>query len=111
LRVYADWFYADKLYAQFRLNEEKFRSPGGDVIQLPAYSLLDGGASYRFDLPKDMRLTASINVNNILNNVYISEMFTNAEDNPDTEENEFYTQNQGFYGFGTTWNAGIRLNF
>jgi len=39
------------------------------------------------------------------------EMFTNEVDNPDTEENEFYTKNQGFYGFGTTWNAGLRFNF
>ena len=112
LRIYADWFYADRLYAQFRVTEAKFAKPGGNIVQLPSYSLLDGGISYGFKLPNNMRISAYVNVNNVLDDIYLSEMFTNEVDNPNTENvNEFYTSNQGFFGFGRTWNTGLRFKF
>lgn len=111
LRIYAEYFYADRLFAQFRVDEDLFRQPGGVIQQLPGYGLLDAGASYKIPFG-DMGLTVYANINNILNNEYIAEMYTNNPDDPTTEDvNEFYTQNQGYFGYGTTWNFGVKLNF
>jgi len=110
LRIYAEYFYADRLFAQFRVGEDLFRQPGGIIQQLPGYGLLDAGASYKIPFG-NMGLTIYTNVNNILNNEYIAEMYTNKPDDPDTDENEFYTKNQGYFGYGTTWNAGLKFHF
>lgn len=107
LSIYTRYFYFDNLYAQFRVDGNSFRTPGQDVVQLPAYGLLDAGASYRKKLGK-YYLTIFANINNVLDTEYVSEVYTNIQDDPATEADEFYN-NQGFYGFGMTWNAGIKL--
>jgi len=111
LRIYADWFLTDRLYAQVRINEDQFRKPGGEILKVPAYSLLDAGASYAIPFG-DYKISVYANVNNLLDTEYISEMFTNTPDDPDTDEvNEFYTENKGFYGYGRTWNTGLKFHF
>ena len=54
-------------------------------------------------------------VNNLLNTLYIAELNTNSL-NADGQlytpnQVEFYTNNKGYYGFGRTWNFGIKLSF
>ena len=111
LNIYADYYYADNLYAEFNIGEEQFFKTGGQVVELPSYSLVNAGISYRFDWDK-IDATFRINVNNLFDETYIAELDTNVSDDPSTTEvNEFYTRNKGFYGFGRTWNAGVKISF
>lgn len=110
LKVYATYFYFDNLYAGVNPTEEEFLNPGGTIVEIPSYSLVDAGLSYRFNFNK-IGMTLRFNMNNVLDETYIAELITNVEDDPTTTENEFYEDNQGWYGFGRTWNAGLKINF
>ena len=110
LNIYADYYYADNLYAEFNILEDQFKKTGGQVVKLPSYALVDAGISYKFDWDK-VDATFRININNVLDKTYVSELDTNISDDPATAENEFYTKNQGYYGFGRTWNAGVKISF
>lgn len=116
LRIYFNYNYAAGVYAQYDVLDATFNSVpvsgSNQVAQLPAFGLLDGGISYDYQLGSGQTLTFRINGNNLLDTQYISEMFTSAADNPDTPDiNEFYTKNRGFFGFGRTWNAGVKVRF
>ncbi len=110
LKIYADYFFSDNLYSEFNILEDQFLEEGGQVVELPSYGLLNGGLSYTFNFGSNA-LTANFNMNNILDEIYIAELDTNVLDDPTTTENEFFTQNKGFYGFGRTWNAGLKWKF
>lgn len=111
LRVNAGYFFADNLYAQYDINDKTFTEKGGQVVKLPAYGLMDAGIGYSLKFGQKMKLSLRLNVNNVLDTQYIAELDTNIKDNPNTENiNEFY-KNRGFYGFGRTWNAGLKLHF
>jgi outer membrane receptor protein involved in Fe transport len=60
-------------------------------------------------------MTARLNVNNIADEKYISESETNILFNPSTETREIgdngSTRNIVYYGFGRTWNAGLKIKF
>lgn len=113
LRLYTDLTYFGRNYAQFNIAENDdisdsdIRNP---ALQLPQYALWDGGASYSIPFG-EYKISVNVNVNNILNTQYVSDLVTNIPDDPDTEENEFYTRNKGYFGFGTTWNTGLRFHF
>lgn len=113
LRVYADISYFDNLYANLDVTDDRANSilfeKGGEVVKLPAYNLVDAGASYTFDLGKTS-LTLRLNVNNLTDQIYIAEMDTNIFDDPGTPRNELY-DNRGFFGFGRTWNTGLKFRF
>lgn len=102
LNVYADYFFNDRLYANFSLDQDtQFQSEGGQVLELPSYSLVDLGASYTFPI-SDYKMTIRLNVNNLLDEWYISELTTNGSS---------VMESQGFVGFGRTWNAGVKFHF
>ncbi|MEM1324537.1 MAG: carboxypeptidase-like regulatory domain-containing protein [Bacteroidota bacterium] len=109
LRIYADYYYADRLFANYDIFDDQFFSPGAEIAQLPSYSLVDAGASYDFTLG-GLNMTLRANVNNVLDEIYIAEMDTNILDNPATPENELY-DNRGFFGFGRTWNTSLKIRF
>ena len=71
------------------------------VLKIPSYSLVDLGASYTFNI-SDYKLTARINVNNLLDEWYVSELSTSGDT---------VMSSQGFVGFGRTWNAGLKFHF
>ena len=54
-------------------------------------------------------------VNNVFNTLYLAELNTNALNlsgelyTPD--QSAFYTKNKGYFGFGRTWNFGIKFSF
>ena len=104
LSVYANLYYADNLYAEFNLTEDQFLKSGGEVVKLPSYSLVDAGASYRLNIGNDVMIFR-LNVNNLFDTEYIAEMNTNI-----LGESNLY-QNKGFWGFGRTWNAGVKFKF
>ena len=105
LRVFGSWYYAADLYAEYDVTtDEVFLTPGNQAVELPSYNLVDAGLYYDFKIGK-LDVTWRLNVNNVFDEEYISELDTNL-----TGEDKF-KQNRGFYGFGTTWNSGIKVSF
>jgi hypothetical protein len=119
--VDADWRFYDQLHANTGAVKQN--------LQLPNYHITDLGFSYKMLVGKDKRDNVSfrINVNNLFDNLYLSELRTNIKTtdriNP-TSATDLATYesagrifqgladgNQGFLGLGRTWNASIRYNF
>ncbi len=112
LKVDATYRFADNLYADYdapdALNNENF-----EVFELPSFGLLDLGASYGIDLGEN-RLGFRVNVNNVTDNIYISESNTNilaGAREGDTTYNGINTRNNVFFGWGRTWNASVSYKF
>ncbi|MCE7993849.1 MAG: TonB-dependent receptor [Roseivirga sp.] len=104
--------FVDGLYADYSIEDASFADPDNQgALKLPSYGLVDLGATWRFDL---MNKGASfrVNVNNLLNTIYIAESNTNihAEATSTTWEG-VDVRNSVWFGFGTTWNATFRWNF
>ncbi|MRX62971.1 TonB-dependent receptor [Maribacter luteus] len=121
-RLYFDasWYHAAKLFGQFDVvdfqDENTDGQPdGGDFqLELPAYDLFDAGLSYKMLVGKDKDNSVSLrlNVNNVFNEVYISESTSNDEvEAGDDTWNGVNVSNNVFWGFGRTWNFGIRYKF
>ncbi len=116
LRVYGTYYYAKRIFADFNIaSDVSFLTPGNQAWQLPGYSLVDGGVSYNFNLG-DVNLTWRLNVNNIFDNEYISESETNILYDPEDPEDVEYGENGSinnvaYFGFGRTWNMGLKVNF
>ncbi|WP_026837047.1 TonB-dependent receptor [Gillisia sp. JM1] len=110
LKVDATYRFADNLYADYdapdALNNENF-----DVFELPSFGLLDLGVSYGLDL-RENRLGFRVNVNNVTDNIYISESNTNRLAGPDdTTYDGINVRNNVFFGWGRTWNAAVSYKF
>lgn len=102
----ADWRNYQKLYAN--VGSVK------DNLELPSYNLVDTGLSYKMLTGKDKNRSVvfRINVNNLFNEIYVSELTTNIAAAPgDVVINGLNANNKGYYGYGTTWNASMRFNF
>ena len=120
LSIDADYRTYDKLFATVGATKEN--------LELPAYDIMDMGLSYKMLLGKDNQnsLNFRVNVNNLFNEVYLSELRSNikvtdniSSSNPDagTYEsngrvfNGIADGNQGYFGLGRTWNLSLRYNF
>ncbi len=116
LGVDASFYYVDNLFADFNIVEDDFfLTEGGQSWKLPSYGLVDFGTFYNFDVSK-VDFTLRLNVNNVLDNNYISESDTNKlfdEEGdaliPGSENGS--VSNRVFYGFGRTWNIGLKVRF
>ena len=108
-----DWRRADNLYAD--INAQDFRAADNKgSLKLPAYNLVDAGLSYKMKVGKnnDNSVNLRFNMNNVLDEEYIAESGTNNFANPgDDTYKGIKTDNKVFFGFGRTWNFGIRYNF
>lgn len=127
LNVDANYRVADKLYAS--IDPIRFSSETNKgSLELPSYGLMDAGISYKMLLGEDKSksLNFRLNVNNVLDEVYISESRTNifADDNVSSSNpalgtyasndrlyNGVANANQVFFGYGRTWNFGVKYNF
>lgn len=91
--------------------------PIKDNLKLPSYGLTDLGASYRMYVGKDKDKSIHIrgNINNLLNKEYISELRTAIRPGESGAQAGSYkginTGNQGYFGFGRTWNVSVRYKF
>lgn len=116
LSVDADWRNYDNLYSTAVVKEN---------VELPSFDIFDAGVTYKLMFP-ETSLTFRLNVNNLFGEVYMSEMTsaTKATDlvNQDDPSQGTYqsngrvykgiaTNNNVFFGNGTTWNFGMRFNF
>ncbi|MDD5150449.1 MAG: TonB-dependent receptor, partial [Flavobacterium sp.] len=109
----ANYRVADKLYAA--IEPGKFSNSVNDgSLELPSYGLMDAGFSYKMLVGKNKgdSVNFRFNVNNLLDEVYISESRTNNFTTPtSTNYNGVNVTNQVYFGFGRTWNFSLRYNF
>jgi hypothetical protein len=98
----------DGLYADYSIIDEEFYTPDNrGAVKLPAYGLVDFGVTSRLG-----DWTLRLNVNNLLNTVYIAESNTSIHaEEGDATWNGVNTANSVWFGFGRTWNASLRYNF
>lgn len=108
--------YFGKNYADFeptnRLSKNKageIEVYTGDAWKMPDYTLVDLSLSYNFELYKGMNATLFGGVNNLFNTRYIADATDGVKVNADnvrTGEDALV-----WYGFGRTWQMGMRVNF
>ena len=82
----------------------------GDSWKMPNYSLVDLSASYNFELYKGMNATVFGGVNNLFNTKYIAD----ATDGSKVDATTGLRTGEDalvWYGFGRTWQMGMRVNF
>ena len=104
--------FVDNLYADYSITDSEFTSAGNKgALKLPSYGLVDLGSTFNFKLfGNDTRLR--LNINNLLDTVYIAESNTNihaADGSP--QWNGVDTRNSVWFGFGRTWNASLKYRF
>ena len=104
LSIDADYRYYDDLYSSRTVKNN---------LQLPSYQLVDAGISYGLNLTDKNRLSFRVNVNNVFDTEYFSEL--TSIQMIDAETKETYkgldVRNQVLFGLGRTWNASIKLTF
>lgn len=112
LKVDAMYRYADNLYSRFDPSE-MLKPNSRPALELPSFGLLDLGAGLNFKLDGGYKLNLRVNVNNVLDKVYIAESATNyeADSNPDKNWNGINVENRVNFGFGRTWNASVSFKF
>ena len=103
----------EKLYSDFDIT----RVAGNtkiDLIELPDYFTLDVVYSYTIYLDNSS-LSFSANVNNVLNDVFMTYSKTNLKSGDKGADNVKFkgidTANQVYFGNGRTWNFGVTYNF
>ncbi len=117
--------YYDKLYAA--IDAESFTNPTHKgSLELPGYSLIDLGLSYKLLFKNDDSMNIRINVNNLADELYMSESQTNIHptdliDSRNPSKGTYLSNNRLFdgvadgnrvyWGFGRTWNLSLRYNF
>lgn len=136
ITVDANYNFNDKIYAN--ISPANFASATNKgALQIPSYGLMDAGLSYKMLVGrnKENSVNFRLNVNNVLDKVYIAESNTNtfvktqADFNtvvggvstPNITAYQLYLQNDVyngvdrsnnvFFGFGRTWNFTMRYNF
>ncbi|MRI63212.1 TonB-dependent receptor [Ornithobacterium rhinotracheale] len=112
LRLDLDWKYNSDLYADVVTK---------DNIKLPSYNLFDLGVSYEQPITMKQKLQFRLNVNNLFDTTYISEL---KEDygtksvfkvDSNTKQSDIYkglnTANTVYFGYGRTWNFSVAYKF
>jgi iron complex outermembrane receptor protein len=115
LKVYGNYYYAGEIFADFNVaTDASFLNPGTQAWKIPSYNLVDAGASYAFTV-SGVDMVIRLNINNVFDNVYITESETNILFNPSSEAEKIgdngSRRNVVYYGFGRTWNAGLKIKF
>ena len=126
--VDANYNYNNKLYAAISPGNFSSSTNKGS-LELPSYGLVDAGFSYKLLVGRNKANSVNfrLNVNNLLDKIYIAESKTNifATDNISSTNASLGTYatnygrtyngvadaNQVLFGFGRTWNFTLRYNF
>ena len=111
-----DWRTYDKLYANSGAIKEN--------LMLPTYDLVDAGVTYKMFVGKNKadNITFRLAMNNVFDEVYLSELSGTPIKATATLGSGTYASagrtfkgiadaNQGYFGFGRTWNFTLRYNF
>lgn len=107
--------YADNLYAAYNatnaLNVNNNPSFNFEALELPSFGLLDLGSTFKVNIGENS-LDFRLNVNNVLDTVYISEADTNIMATPtSTTYDGIDVRNRVYFGFGRTWTGGVTYRF
>ena len=109
LKLSTNLYTASRLFA--RVSADDFDSPDNQgSLRLPSYNLVDFGAYYTFKFGES-QLSFFGNINNVFDEEYIAESLTNYFDGGGARYNGVDVSNKVFFGFGRTWNVGLRYNF
>ena len=105
LSMDSDIRFYDNLYADVGAVKEN--------LKVPSYHVVDMGMSYKMYVGEDGNsLNIRLNINNLMDRVYINELRTNiAAEAGDETWNGVNVENQGYFGLGRTWNVGLRYKF
>jgi len=84
----------------------------GEAIKLPGYTLIDTGLSYNYHLKNNKSLNFRLNLNNLLDEFYISSAkgTTPVSDSSANVWHGVDTSNNVRIGYGRTWNFSVRFN-
>ena len=112
INVDLSYRYIDGLYADWSIEDTEFTQENNrGALKLPAYGLVDFGVTANFNVFGGTG-AFRINVNNLLDTVYISESETNIHaESGSTTYNGIDDRNSVWFGFGRTWNATLSFNF
>lgn len=100
LKIGIDYNYYDNLYADYDpLSRTGESSRGLQAWVIPAYGLLDVNAVFDFKIGS-LDATLYSNVNNVLDEEYISDAFDGTIQDAAV-----------FYGIGRTWTTGLKIKF
>lgn len=127
LSVDANYRFVDRLYASISPGNFTNETNRGS-LELPNYGLMDSGLTYTMNVGKGKSdsVIFRLNVNNVLDEIYIAEARTNTFARTretfatDDAYNTYLTNgvydgidrtNQVFFGFGRTWNFGVTYKF
>ncbi|MAI24145.1 MAG: hypothetical protein CL828_08815 [Crocinitomicaceae bacterium] len=116
LRIGANYVYNWNLYARFQVDTDRTNPDraGLQPVMLPAYGYLDLRGSYRFEAA-GMSWMASLNVQNALNNIYISDGFETFVTDPETGDKiQGTVENgklEGYWAYGRTVSATLKMMF
>lgn len=95
--------YYGKFYADFSPDARTNADDRSESWKMPSYKTVDINASYVQKISNGMSLQWFANINNLFNEEYISD----GTDGTSHDEASAVV----WYGFGTTWTAGLRINF
>jgi len=135
-KVDGNYRYMDELYASIDpINFKTQAANDKGSLRLPGYGLIDAGATYKLVTGenKDKSIVFRLNVNNLLDEIYIAESrsniaiknqsdYLNNDGTPNTTAYNSYLStlktykgldqaNTVFFGFGRTWNFSLSYNF
>lgn len=116
LRLGANYVYNWNLYAQFQVDADRTNPDraGLQPVMLPAYGYLDVRGSYRFEAA-GLSWLATLNVQNALDNIYISDGFETFVTDPQTGEKVQGTVEngklEGYWAYGRTLSATLKMMF
>ena len=101
-RIGADYTYFGKNYADFNVQYRNDPKDQVEAWKMPDYGLIDCDMNYKFKIGT-VDATLYGKINNILNTEYVSD----ATDGSKHDE----ITSLVYYGFGTTWSTGLKINF
>ncbi|MBB6612885.1 TonB-dependent receptor [Pontibacter sp. Tf4] len=111
LKIGVDYNYYANFNADF--NPTDLTTPGISTWEVPNYSVFDANASFKFKFA-GLNGTLYATVNNLFNTEYISDAFARFGTRKVGEETVKYsdvTNTQVYFGNGTTWTTGLKINF
>jgi outer membrane receptor protein involved in Fe transport len=96
LKVGTDFYYFDKLFADFDLESRvRPQNEGMDAERIPSYALMDMNMYYNFDFGS-FKASLYGNINNVLNTIYIADAI----------------EGRGYYfGYGRTISIGMKIRY
>lgn len=116
-RLGANYVQNSKLYARFEVDVDRTDPDraGLQPVMLPSFGYLDARASYSFDIA-GVSWRASVNVQNVLNNIYISDGFetfviTNLETGAKEQGTIENGHMEGYWAYGRTISASLKMMF